>query len=221
MFTSSKISINSETVGRKLKQARNDKRIELDSAARQLKINIKYLEALENGQLKKLPAGVYAQNYLRTYADFLGLDVAEIISQYKTENEGQIIKKNNRLFVQKVTKARYFLSLPKLLKNFIILALITICVTYIGFYINNLVSAPELEIFSPEKDISTNERKINISGQTEKNSIVNINGKEILISGEGDIDYSLDLKVGLNVIVIQSQKKYSKKSVVIRNILVN
>lgn len=220
MFVRNQITINTETVGKKLIQARKNKQIELVDVARHLKINIKYLEALENGQLKKLPAGVYAQNYLQVYADYLGLDVNEIIGQHQTENEGLIEKKDSKLFVQKVTKARYFLSIPKLLKNLLIIFAITICVLYIGFYINNITSAPDLYIGNPATDISTSDRKIKIIGKTDKNANVNINGEDILISQDGEINYSLDLKTGLNIVVIQSQKKYSKTNVVIRNILV-
>lgn len=221
MFKINKITINTETVGQKLSQARKNKRIELAAVAGYLKINIKYLEALENGQLKMLPAGVYAQNYLQVYADYLGLDTKEIMTQHKIENEGLIAKKDKKLFAQKVTKARYFLSLPKLLKNFLILAVIAVCVVYIGLYINNIISAPELIINSPANDMNTTERRIEIKGKADKNASVNINGEEILTDQNGEISYILDLKEGINTVVVQAQKKYSKKRVVIRNILVN
>lgn len=219
-FTENKILAESETVGQKLSQARAEKKIALEQAAKDLKINIKYLQALEDGQLKKLPAGVYAQNYLRAYADYLRLDSKELLAQQSAEKEGPSVGWGRKLFVQKTTKAKYFLSIPKLLKNLLIIGIIAACVVYIGFYINNIIAPPTLTISAPAEDITISERKLSIIGKTEKNASVDINGKEILTGEHGEISYELELKMGLNAIIIQAQKKYSRKNIIIRNILV-
>ena len=45
-------------------------------------IRMSYLQAIENGDLKKMNSPVYAQGFLRQYASFLGIDGDQIIRDY-------------------------------------------------------------------------------------------------------------------------------------------
>jgi cytoskeleton protein RodZ len=72
-------------IGSTLRQARERRGLELRDAAEATRIRIKYLAALEDERFSALPADVYARAFLRTYADFLGLDselyVAELTAR--------------------------------------------------------------------------------------------------------------------------------------------
>lgn len=72
-------------VGSTLRQARERQGLELRDVAEATRIRIKYLAALEDELFSQLPADVYARAFMRTYADFLGLDselcVAELSSR--------------------------------------------------------------------------------------------------------------------------------------------
>lgn len=46
-----------------------------------LHIRLRYIHALEAAQFDQLPGTVYARGYLRTYAEFLGLDAAQVVAQ--------------------------------------------------------------------------------------------------------------------------------------------
>lgn len=61
-------------VGRVLERARKDRGLSLEEAERATKIRKRYLEGLENDDYTVLPDAVYAQGFLKTYANFLGLD---------------------------------------------------------------------------------------------------------------------------------------------------
>jgi cytoskeleton protein RodZ len=50
-----------------------------------LRIRLPYLQALESGRIGDLPGSAYALGFLRTYADFLGLDPGEISRRFKIE----------------------------------------------------------------------------------------------------------------------------------------
>ena len=220
-FKINKISLNSETLGQQLKREREEKKISLEKIANDLKINKKYLSALESERLQDLPAGVYARNYFKAYAEYLNLNVDEILKQYNEEHESGLTKNKKNLFAQKVTKARYFFSIPKVFKITAIVLAVFVCITYIGFYLNNLISPPDLIIFNPKTDVSINENKIEIKGQVENNANIKINGKDILADKDGFFSTVISLKNGLNIVLIEAQKKHSKKSEIIRNILVD
>lgn len=61
-------------IGGTLREARTRGGIGLDEAATATRIRVKYLAALEDDRFGVLPEDVYARAFLRTYADFLGLD---------------------------------------------------------------------------------------------------------------------------------------------------
>jgi len=46
------------------------------------KISVRNLEAIERGEFKKLPGGIYATSYIRQYAREIGFDEFELLSQY-------------------------------------------------------------------------------------------------------------------------------------------
>ncbi|MEA1962636.1 MAG: helix-turn-helix domain-containing protein [Patescibacteria group bacterium] len=220
-FKINNISLNSEALGQQLKREREKKKISLEKIAGDLKINKKYLSALESERLQDLPAGVYARNYFKAYAEYLNLNVDEIFKQYKEEYESEPTKNKKNFFAQKTTKARYFFSIPKVFKITAIVLIIFVCLIYIGFYLNNLISPPDLIIFNPQADVSISENKIEIKGQVENNVNIKINGKDILAGKDGFFSSVISLKNGLNVVLIEARKKHSKKSEVIRNILVD
>jgi cytoskeleton protein RodZ len=72
-------------IGRSLREAREHSGQTLRDASRNLRIRLEYLLAIENGDFKALPGMTYAIGYVRTYAQYLGLDVERAISLFKTE----------------------------------------------------------------------------------------------------------------------------------------
>ncbi len=64
-----------QTFGETLKAARIEQKRSLDAVAFAIKINRRHLEAIEAGELSKLPQGPYAAAFIREYARALGLAV--------------------------------------------------------------------------------------------------------------------------------------------------
>ena len=56
----------------------------LEDVARVTKINLLYLEAIENDDFAKLPGETFLKGFLRSYARFLGIKEKEIISKLKS-----------------------------------------------------------------------------------------------------------------------------------------
>lgn len=71
-----------ESIGKDLRQAREQLGLTLEEAERATRIRPRYLQAIEDGDLDALPSAVQARGFLRNYADFLGLDSDEILLRY-------------------------------------------------------------------------------------------------------------------------------------------
>jgi Helix-turn-helix domain len=69
-------------IGYSLRAARERQGIGLPEAELATKIRAKYLRALEEEDFDALPADTYARGFLRTYADYLGLDGEIYVDEY-------------------------------------------------------------------------------------------------------------------------------------------
>ena len=73
--------MTTEGLGNALVEARNARGLTLRDIERDTRISTKYLKALEDGHLDVLPAPVYARAFMRTYAQYLGLDASQLVQQ--------------------------------------------------------------------------------------------------------------------------------------------
>ena len=71
-----------ERVGDILHKERVTRRITLETIAKDLKLNIKYIKAIESNSFKDLPADPYVRVYLRSIATYLMLDPEEILKKF-------------------------------------------------------------------------------------------------------------------------------------------
>jgi cytoskeleton protein RodZ len=69
-------------VGPALRRARELRGVSLDEAARDTKLRVEQLDALEREEFDVLPGDVYVRASLRTYASYLGLDADEVAGAY-------------------------------------------------------------------------------------------------------------------------------------------
>lgn len=77
-----------QTVGAELRLHREERGLEIRDVVEAVRIQARYLEALEDGRVQDLPGTVYALGFVRTYAEFLGLDGTEMVSRFKEEARG-------------------------------------------------------------------------------------------------------------------------------------
>jgi cytoskeleton protein RodZ len=76
-------------IGRILEQKRKEKGLSLEEVEQATKIRKRYLDGLERDDYGVLPAGVYAQGFLKTYANYLGLNGEELSRQLKSRRMPQ------------------------------------------------------------------------------------------------------------------------------------
>jgi cytoskeleton protein RodZ len=74
-------------IGQTLRATREARAIPIEEISVALKIRTKYLMALEEGNVKELPSAVYLIGYLKSYADFLGLESDALIEHLRSEQE--------------------------------------------------------------------------------------------------------------------------------------
>ena len=74
-------------IGDQLRETRMRQRIDITEVEAATKIRAKYLRALENEEWDLLPGPTFVKTFLRTYADYLGLDARNLVEQYRSRYE--------------------------------------------------------------------------------------------------------------------------------------
>ncbi len=94
------------TLGNTLRDARAKKSLSLDEVHAKIKIHPRVIQLLEEGHFEKLPSPLFAKSFLRSYAEFLGVNADEVLEAYKKE-EGVAPKDPNQvLFIKSVDEKK-------------------------------------------------------------------------------------------------------------------
>lgn len=75
-------------IGNSLREARLRQGLEFPEIEHATKVRSKYLRALEDEQFEILPAQTYVKGFLRTYAEYLGLDGQLYVDEYNSRYVG-------------------------------------------------------------------------------------------------------------------------------------
>jgi transcriptional regulator with XRE-family HTH domain len=78
-----------ESIGEKLRQAREARKITIKEVVKETNVSPMYLQALEEEKFDRFPSETYLIGFLRTYAEFLKLDVEGIVQAYKGYKIGE------------------------------------------------------------------------------------------------------------------------------------
>lgn len=70
-------------IGEVLSSARKQRGKSIEDVERAIKIRAKYLSALEADAFEVLPGDAYVAGFIKTYADYLGLDSHELVQAYR------------------------------------------------------------------------------------------------------------------------------------------
>jgi hypothetical protein len=74
-------------IGQTLRETRMRQKIDMTEVEAATKIRAKYLRALENEEWDLLPGPTFVKTFLRTYAEYLGLDARTLVEEYRERYE--------------------------------------------------------------------------------------------------------------------------------------
>src|SRR5262245_4919877 len=69
------------SIGETLRRERTRRGLDLKSVSSELKISLKFLEAIEVEAFNKLPGGMFSKSFVRQYARYLGLDEDDMLAE--------------------------------------------------------------------------------------------------------------------------------------------
>ncbi len=72
------------SIGEKLRLARETRGVALRDISEQTRISMRYLEAIETDDYRRLPGGIFNRSFIRAYARHIGYDEQQAIEEYST-----------------------------------------------------------------------------------------------------------------------------------------
>ncbi|MFH0951553.1 MAG: helix-turn-helix domain-containing protein [bacterium] len=220
-FSNTAIYLDKETVAEQLRTTRQAKDWKLSDVAKELKISIHYLQALEGNRYEDLPAGIYGLNFLRTYAEFLDLDYEKLRIKFLEEKEVYQSGKQNKLFARQIVSGRYFWAMPRMIKGGLVVLATLGCLLYLGWLLRGIFLPPHLTVYSPKADLVTSDNVILVNGQTDPETEVLINNAQTMVDAKGGFTQEINLKEGINTITIVAKCNTGKQAEIVREILLN
>ena len=131
-----------ESYGAILKQAREKRFLDFETASRDTTITSQYLQALEEENEALFPGEPYLVGFLSNYAEYLGLDAAKVTGLYRAKKLQESPVPDN-LFVRK--KPAYFI--PLVIALCLAAAGVLTGLTFLGIYLHKqyVLAHPKVE----------------------------------------------------------------------------
>ena len=130
-----------------MRLARETRGIALRDISEQTRISMRYLEAIETDDYRRLPGGIFNRSFIRAYAKFIGYDEQEAIDEYAREQESndEVAIKPYKSLVYTDTGGSHSRSpLATLLLAVIILAVLSLLV-WLGLHFYQRSAAPKTQ----------------------------------------------------------------------------
>ncbi len=200
-----------------LRTARQNKGISLSEASRALKIHVRFLKALEEGNYSIFSSPVHLKGFLKNYSSFLSLPVDEILAFFRREYSiGQNVILTDSL---KPLSSSVVLITPERIISTTVIFLTLFFFVYLFFQYLYFTNAPGLTITEPIRDFKTAENITSVSGHTNKDATLKINGQAINLTEEGSFSTVITLLDGVNILNFAAKNKLGKETRVARTII--
>src|SRR3989344_1732239 len=203
-------------IGAKFKDSRIKKGLTLEEVSSVTKIRKEFLEAIEDGEYKKLPSSAYALGFVRNYADFLGLDENRSIALFKREFDSE-----KSFEVLPKFSAGSDISFKKLRvgRNIILfIGILTFIIFFIFFQYREAIFNPMLQVASPKEGETISSQDLQIVGKTDPNSVVYVENQPVSLDSEGNFKKIITVFPGKSIIDIKSVNRFGKQTEVKRHI---
>ena len=158
-----------ESLGEKLRQAREAKGVSISEVAEQTRISALYLESIENDDYRPLPGGIFNKGFVKSFAKYVGVDENEAMQDYakiSASQENTVEEESTRSYRPEVLTDDS--SGPSMLPTIILAAIILGLMTWGILALVNWLQTRESQ--TVENNIANNNVKV-----VEDNSNANAN----------------------------------------------
>ncbi len=185
--------------GEIIKSARVDQKLSINDVVKKTKIPEDFIRAIENNSFDQLPDGVYAQLYVRKYAQFLNLSSEKLAAIFRRDYEKT--EKTTRFSFQQLnffSKWQGYIAVGFLVALFI---------SYLGYQYLNFVRPPSVRI----NQINLTSQGWVVTGRTHPQATLKIDNQIINLTENGQFTYTTSRNNNQIQIIVQSPAGRTKE----------
>jgi cytoskeletal protein RodZ len=195
------------TVGEVLKKQRKNYDKSIEQVALDTKIQPRFIRYIESNDFDKFDSSVYAQGFIKIYANYLDLNEDRIMAIYR-RSVPQIEKKDETIR-ETAKKGKKVKITPKTIAVSLSIIFLMGILGYLGYQIYQFQSPPKISISSPENEVTVTENSVEVLGVTDINSTIFVNDIPIELDSQGNFQYEVELNPGVNLITVLAKKNNS------------
>ncbi len=205
-----------------LKKMRQEKGWSLEKVSEETKILLSILKDLENDEYENLPPPVYLKGVIKKYANFLKLDKEKVLGLYQKSNGRDLssgkydLLPKNRFLTYQSKFVSFFKNIsPKILKYFFW----GFILFYFIYEASSFILPAKVILYSPDRDFTTNQAELLISGKVIRGKRFFIKDQEISFEKDGSFDEKIVLAPGINNIQFRAVNILGYETVLVRQII--
>jgi cytoskeletal protein RodZ len=203
------------TVGIRLKTTRLQRGISIAEVAKATRIKPEFIEALEEGNYASIPSSTYAQGFLKNYSRFLHLNEKQMLALFRREYDEQ---EASGVLPASFTRSQPFAGFRLGSMTVVIGSVFILVVGFVGFQYRAAVLPPSLTITAPQEGERLETAVVRVSGRTEANATVTVNGIPATVEKDGSFQRDIAVFAGTNTITIRAVNTFGRVSTIIREI---
>ena len=188
-----------------LKNAREDRDLEISEVCKKLKISAKYIEAIESEKKSEFPEEPYCSLIIKDYANFLGLNSDDILSLFRRDFDN--VSRN------KTPSAQKWFFTPQFTFKIATLVSIIFFASYLVLEYIKFNHPPNLKVNWPSQE-TLSQSAFDLTGLTDPDSTIRINNDLIIVNADGSFEKKITLSgTESSTIVVESKSPSGKTKV--------
>ncbi len=208
-------------VGAQLREARERQGLPLEGIAHSLRIPVRILRALEEGESISLPADVYVRGFVRQYAEVLGLDSVPLLRAFAAERAR---RPPSPAVFPWMTHARerhpsWEFVRPRTLAIAGSALGFSAVLLYVALQVRTYTRPPRLDVYEPPYDLEIRGSSVTVRGRTDATAELSINGEQTVVREDGSFEEAIGVREGVNTLRIAATSIGGRETVVTREVL--
>ncbi len=205
------------TLGERLRLLRKERHVSMAEFSKATRIQVKYLRALEEGRYDALPSRVYIKGFLRSYAQFFGLERGVLDAMFQREyriyHNVHREKQQKEYAVARKSRWRGMVITPRAVFAIGVASILLGIGGYLYYGINQFIAAPWIVIEEPQADqFQTTDAQVVLRGKTQPDATLHIGERAVTVNDDGSFHEVVGLSPGENTIIVRSTNAANKVS---------
>lgn len=206
-----------QSAGELLRQQRLKLKLTFTQVADLTKIQVKTLRAIEKNRFADLPGATYSQGFIKNYAAALKLDSQLILAVWRRDFNKLKPKSIMPAGLAKPLTTTSAFSLTKPIVSIIFVVLLA--AGYLGWSVIKLYQPPSLIVIQPI-EAATVISPMTITGKTDHDASITLNGKTISLEEDGSFNTSFELLPGTATLTLQATSRRGKTTTLVRHVII-